>query len=48
MDDYLNSIDSIEKGIILVKEVIPVHEKGGFEIARWAKNNIYSIVFRLI
>lgn len=39
MDDYLDSANSPEEAIKLVKDVIYIHSKGGFEIRSWASNS---------
>ncbi|XP_043462861.1 uncharacterized protein LOC122498926 [Leptopilina heterotoma] len=38
VDDYLDSFDSIEEAIDIVKAVVHIHKKGGFEIRNWSSN----------
>ena len=35
MDDYLDSMDTIEEAIIRAQQVTHIHRKGGFEIRNW-------------
>lgn len=39
VDDYLDSCDSEEEAIKCVKQVIFVHQKGGFEMTKWISNS---------
>ncbi|XP_044744687.1 uncharacterized protein LOC123306650 [Coccinella septempunctata] len=39
MDDYLDSVDTVEEVIQLIKEVIHIHSEGGFEIRCWISNS---------
>ncbi|XP_044760886.1 uncharacterized protein LOC123318341 [Coccinella septempunctata] len=39
VDDYLDSCDSEDEAIQLVRNVILVHKKGGFEITKWISNS---------
>lgn len=39
MDDYLGGADSIENAIKLIKEIIHIHEQGGFIICNWICNS---------
>ncbi|XP_065094567.1 uncharacterized protein LOC135715082 [Ochlerotatus camptorhynchus] len=38
VDDYFDSVDSVEKAVKLAQEVCLVHQKAGFEIRNWASN----------
>ncbi|CAH2210079.1 jg21451, partial [Pararge aegeria aegeria] len=38
MDDYIDSVDSIETARQLIKEVTFIHGQGGFEIRNWTSN----------
>ncbi|XP_062556738.1 uncharacterized protein LOC134221563 [Armigeres subalbatus] len=39
VDDYFDSVDTIEEAIRRAKEVKFVHQKGGFEIRNWVSNS---------
>ncbi|XP_012279025.1 uncharacterized protein LOC105698948 [Orussus abietinus] len=39
MDDYLDSVDTDEEAIRLIREVTEVHKHGGFEIRGWSCNS---------
>ena len=39
MDDYLDSMDTIEEDIIRAQQVTHIHRKGGFEIRNWMSNS---------
>ncbi|XP_055632521.1 uncharacterized protein LOC129772999 [Toxorhynchites rutilus septentrionalis] len=39
VDDYLDSFMTVEEAVEVVKEVILVHEKGGFEIRKFRSNS---------
>ncbi|XP_062704050.1 uncharacterized protein LOC134286454 [Aedes albopictus] len=39
VDDYFDSVDTIEEAISRAKEVKFVHQKGGFEIRNWVSNS---------
>ena len=43
MDDYLDSVDTVEDAIKLINEVATIHERGGFEICKWTSNNIAAL-----
>lgn len=40
VDDYFDSVDTIEEAISRAKEVKFVHQKGGFEIRNWVSNSV--------
>lgn len=40
MDDYLDSADSEEAAITLLKQVTQINKNGGFEMHKWASNNL--------
>ena len=40
VDDWLQSVDSVEQAIQLAEKVKYVHSQGGFEIRNWTSNNI--------
>ncbi|XP_065079713.1 uncharacterized protein LOC135702590 [Ochlerotatus camptorhynchus] len=39
VDDYLDSVDTIEEAVQLAKEVKTVHERGGFELRHWLSSS---------
>ncbi|XP_023289117.1 uncharacterized protein LOC111674124 [Orussus abietinus] len=39
MDDYLDSVDTEEEAIRLIREVTEIHRQGGFEIRGWSSNS---------
>ena len=38
MDDYLDSVNTVEEGLDLIADVTTVHQQGGFDIRGWASN----------
>lgn len=40
MDDLLDSVDTIEEAIKLVKDVRTIHQQGGFEIRNWVSSHV--------
>jgi hypothetical protein len=39
MNDYLDSVETVEESAKLVKEVVEVHRRGGLEIINWISNS---------
>ncbi|XP_045473952.1 uncharacterized protein LOC123680207 [Harmonia axyridis] len=39
MDDYLDSVDSVEEALDLITGVEEVHKRGGFQIRNWTSNS---------
>ncbi|XP_055923993.1 uncharacterized protein LOC129954238 [Eupeodes corollae] len=39
VDDYLDSLDTEEEAVLLAKEVISIHESGGFQIRNFISNS---------
>ncbi|XP_043475015.1 uncharacterized protein LOC122506767 [Leptopilina heterotoma] len=39
MDDYYDSVDTVEEAIQRTKDVIHVHRQGGFEVRNWTSNS---------
>ncbi|XP_053699180.1 uncharacterized protein LOC128746160 [Sabethes cyaneus] len=39
VDDYFDSVESVEEAVKLAREVRLVHRKGGFEIRNWVSNS---------
>ncbi|XP_065091343.1 uncharacterized protein LOC135712305 [Ochlerotatus camptorhynchus] len=39
VDDYLDSVDTVDEAVQLVDEVRTIHAKGGFEIRHWLSNS---------
>lgn len=39
MDDYYDSVDTVEEAIQRTKDVIYVHRQGGFEVRNWTSNS---------
>ncbi|XP_055643274.1 uncharacterized protein LOC129779676 [Toxorhynchites rutilus septentrionalis] len=38
VDDYLDSVDTVEEAVQLAEEVKTIHERGGFELRHWLSN----------
>ncbi|XP_065090777.1 uncharacterized protein LOC135711744 [Ochlerotatus camptorhynchus] len=39
IDDYFDSVDTIEEAVVLAKQVRYVHEQAGFQIRNWVSNS---------
>lgn len=39
VDDYLDSVDTVDEAIARIKQVAHVHQQGGFEIRGWVSNS---------
>lgn len=43
MDDYLDSVDTVEEAKQLILQIIKIHKLGGFEIRGWMSNLLEKV-----